>query len=65
MVKKGSAFASRNLPYLPVMIRKGRGIIVSNGTPWMEQRRFALHTLRNFGLGRNIIEERIMFDLNC
>ncbi|PIO52427.1 hypothetical protein TELCIR_26267, partial [Teladorsagia circumcincta] len=40
----------------------GRGIIITNGTPWLEQRRFALHTLRNFGLGRNIIEERIMYE---
>ncbi|KAK6038318.1 hypothetical protein COOONC_24176 [Cooperia oncophora] len=40
----------------------GRGIIVTNGPPWLEQRRFALHTLRNFGLGRNIIEERIMYE---
>ncbi|KAK6038303.1 hypothetical protein COOONC_24192 [Cooperia oncophora] len=62
MVKKGSAFASRNNPYLFALTRNGRGIIVTNGPPWLEQRRFALHTLRNFGLGRNIIEERIMYE---
>ncbi|KAK5978359.1 Unspecific monooxygenase [Trichostrongylus colubriformis] len=62
MVKKGSAFASRTIPYLFSLTRNGRGIIVTNGLPWMEQRRFALHTLRNFGLGRNIIEERIMYE---
>ncbi|EYC10642.1 hypothetical protein Y032_0054g2476 [Ancylostoma ceylanicum] len=67
MVKKGSAFANRNMPYLFNLTRNGRGIIASNGPPWLEQRRFALHTLRNFGLGRNIIEERIMyeFEITC
>ncbi|WKX91278.1 hypothetical protein Q1695_009819 [Nippostrongylus brasiliensis] len=64
MVKKGSNFADRFSPYLLTMIRNGRGVIISNGPPWLEQRRFALHTLRNFGLGRNLIEERIMFEFN-
>ncbi|KAJ1347209.1 hypothetical protein KIN20_002217 [Parelaphostrongylus tenuis] len=64
MVKKGNTFTDRVSPYLLNIIRKNRGIIVSNGLPWQEQRRFALHTLRNFGLGRNIIEERIMFEFN-
>uniref|UniRef100_A0A0K0DB01 Unspecific monooxygenase n=1 Tax=Angiostrongylus cantonensis TaxID=6313 RepID=A0A0K0DB01_ANGCA len=62
MVKKGSTFADRISPYLFTLIRNNRGIIASNGPAWLEQRRFALHTLRNFGLGRNIIEERIMFE---
>ncbi|KIH59779.1 hypothetical protein ANCDUO_09981 [Ancylostoma duodenale] len=62
MVKKGSAFANRNLPYMFRAARGNRGILVSNGPLWQEQRRFALHTLRNFGLGRNIIEERIMYE---
>ncbi|KAE9421736.1 hypothetical protein Angca_007257, partial [Angiostrongylus cantonensis] len=64
MVKKGSTFADRISPYLFTLIRNNRGIIASNGPAWLEQRRFALHTLRNFGLGRNIIEERIMFEFN-
>lgn len=62
MVKKGSAFADRSLPYLFKLSRNGRGIMGSNGSQWLEQRRFALHTLRNFGIGRNLIEERIMYE---
>ncbi|KJH51652.1 unspecific monooxygenase [Dictyocaulus viviparus] len=62
MVKKGSTFADRSVPYLFDLIRNSRGIVVSNGLPWIEQRRFALHTLRNFGLGKNIIEGRIMLE---
>ncbi|PIC24467.1 hypothetical protein B9Z55_017799 [Caenorhabditis nigoni] len=46
------------------IIREGRGIIASNGEFWQEHRRFALKTLRDFGLGRNIMEEKIMEEYN-
>ncbi|KAK6731771.1 hypothetical protein RB195_007931 [Necator americanus] len=62
MVKKGSLFSNRKLPYFFELSRKGRGILASNNSHWLEQRRFALHTLRNFGLGKNLMEQRIMFE---
>ncbi|EGT31458.1 hypothetical protein CAEBREN_00906 [Caenorhabditis brenneri] len=59
-VKRANVFGHRYTIGGMDYIREGRGIVGSNGDFWLEHRRFALTTLRNFGLGRNIMEEKIM-----
>ena len=40
-----------------------KGILVADGARWSEQRRFALHTLRNFGIGKMRLEDTICDEL--
>lgn len=59
LVNQGDKFLER--PDLPVDegIFKKIGLISSTGHLWKAQRRFTLTTLRNFGLGKRSLEERI------
>ncbi|KAL7863961.1 hypothetical protein AOLI_G00153810 [Acnodon oligacanthus] len=59
-VQKGIVFSGRPLIPLAKWINKDYGIIGANyGHSWRQQRRFALHTLRDFGLGKKTVEERV------
>ncbi|XP_036447059.1 cytochrome P450 2B4-like [Colossoma macropomum] len=59
-VQNGAVYAGR--PAEPILdwITNGHGILMAAyGHSWKQQRRFALHTLRNFGLGKKTVEERV------
>uniref|UniRef100_A0A1I8AN51 Unspecific monooxygenase n=1 Tax=Steinernema glaseri TaxID=37863 RepID=A0A1I8AN51_9BILA len=59
-IRNSEDYANRPEFFLFNEIRNNKGISFASGPGWLEQRRFSLKTLRDFGFGRNIIQQRIM-----
>ncbi|XP_046558209.1 cytochrome P450 2J6-like [Haliotis rubra] len=59
IVKNGDVFSERPHITLNDFVARGKGVAGTSGDLWREQRRFALNTLREFGAGRNIMEDKI------
>ncbi|XP_072193255.1 cytochrome P450 2D6 [Excalfactoria chinensis] len=63
LVNKSEDFADR--PYLPMYEHLGYGhqsegvVMARYGRAWKELRKFSLTTLRNFGMGKKSLEERV------
>ncbi|XP_066569712.1 cytochrome P450 2C5-like [Amia ocellicauda] len=61
LMTRGVEFAGRPQGLLVNHVSENKGLVIVNyGPSWKEQRRFALTTLRNFGLGKLSMEERIL-----
>ncbi|XP_069500536.1 cytochrome P450 2F2-like [Ambystoma mexicanum] len=59
LIDQGDDFSGRGDTPMFHRFTQGNGIAFSNGEKWKNLRRFALLTLRNFGMGKRSIEERI------
>ncbi|XP_048801325.1 cytochrome P450 2H1-like isoform X12 [Lagopus muta] len=59
LIDNGDTFSGRGVLPMLEKLFKGIGIVTSNGETWRQLRRFVLTTLRDFGMGKKGIEERI------
>ncbi|KAM3930502.1 cytochrome P450 2K1-like [Leptodactylus fuscus] len=59
LVNHAEVFGERARIKLPHKMDKGMGIIFSQGENWKAMRRFTISTLRDFGMGKSTIEEKI------
>ncbi|XP_064370041.1 cytochrome P450 2H1-like [Dromaius novaehollandiae] len=59
LIDQADEFSGRGTLPLFDKFFQGTGIVNSNGETWKQLRRFALTTLRDFGMGKKSIEDRI------
>ncbi|KAJ8378492.1 hypothetical protein AAFF_G00239560 [Aldrovandia affinis] len=60
LVNQAECFAARPSHALTDRIYSGNGLFLSNGHLWKRQRRFALSTLKNLGMGKRSLESFIL-----
>ncbi|KAM5164331.1 cytochrome P450 2C23-like isoform 1-T2 [Mantella aurantiaca] len=65
LINQGDEFVDR--PKTPVFYKcqKDHGVVFSNGENWKVMRRFTLSTLRDYGMGKKGIEDKIIEEAEC
>ncbi|XP_053198171.1 cytochrome P450 2F2-like [Scomber japonicus] len=64
MITKAVDFAGRPQDIFVTHLTQNGVVLADYGSSWKEHRRFALMTMRNFGLGKHSMEQRILGELN-
>ncbi|XP_070704107.1 cytochrome P450 2K1-like [Pempheris klunzingeri] len=60
LVSYAEEFGDRDISPIFYDTNQGHGILFANGESWKEMRRFALSTLKDFGMGKRLAEDKIL-----
>uniref|UniRef100_A0A3P8RI64 Cytochrome P450 2K1-like n=2 Tax=Astatotilapia calliptera TaxID=8154 RepID=A0A3P8RI64_ASTCA len=60
LVNYAVEFGERNVSPIFKDLNRGHGILFANGESWKELRRFALATLKDFGMGKRLTQDKIL-----
>ncbi|XP_076462581.1 cytochrome P450 2B4-like [Babylonia areolata] len=63
-VKHGDVFSHRMQTPITDRIFKGKGIILSHGPTWKEQRKASLEILRKLGMGKNLLASKVQEEVS-
>ncbi|XP_018429096.1 PREDICTED: cytochrome P450 2K4-like [Nanorana parkeri] len=63
LINHAEEFSDR--PRAPILDKREYGLVFSNGENWKVMRRFALSTLRDYGMGKKTIEDKISEEAEC
>ncbi|CAJ0934876.1 unnamed protein product, partial [Ranitomeya imitator] len=65
LINHADVFSDR--PHAPVITKlfNNNGVVFSNGENWKVMRRFTLSTLRDYGMGKKTIEDKIIEEAEC
>ncbi|XP_068089314.1 cytochrome P450 2C5-like [Hyperolius riggenbachi] len=65
LINQADEFADRPKSPLLYKAEKGHGVIFSSGENWKVMRRFTLSALRDYGMGKKAIEDKISEEAEC
>eukprot|EP00062_Callorhinchus_milii_P026956 gi/632989687/ref/XP_007883780.1/ PREDICTED: cytochrome P450 2K1-like [Callorhinchus milii] len=60
LVNHAEEFMGRPHDHVNSIHRKNHGVILADGESWKQMRRFTLSTLRDFGMGKKSVEDKII-----
>ncbi|KAK0427311.1 hypothetical protein QR680_010163 [Steinernema hermaphroditum] len=60
-----TAQTGRQKAFVITGYRGHMGLVWTDGPAWQEQRRFSLRVLKDFGFGRNLMQQRILEEISC